>query len=149
MFQLGKETTVKVGNKSYTFSRLEKSIVEEWRDWIKEQIGDPFEIADKYLEKLPPEQARELIAEAQGVARQLKGFSMGCPLAQQWLQSELGMGQLAYLLLKPKHPAITEDEAFAVMVDLGNQMAEVIAKANGKLPEKNSPEPALPEPAPT
>lgn len=143
MFNLGKPATHTVGGKTYTFSRLERHIVEDWRDWIREQIGDPFAAVERLLDKLPPDTAKEMVKEAQAIQAQLESFSLGCPLAKRFLGNELGLGQLAYLMLRGKHPDITPDEAFAVAMQLGlSAMAKTVQKTSGEAPGKKPDAPA-------
>lgn len=78
--------------------------------------------------------------------------SPGSPEMMEFLESHEGGSFLFYLLLKPKHPAITVDEAYEVYWDLGvnngadgrKTFREIINTCNGKsaVPAKNGESPA-------
>lgn len=143
MFEPGREVTHEVEGKRYTFARLERRVIVEFRDWIAEQIGDPFADVERLIDKLPPEEAKTMIREAKETCDQLRSWSIGCPLAQRFLRTELGLGQLAYLQLRDHHPDITPDEALRVVLALGiRAVATTIQKTSGTPPGKNVPAPA-------
>lgn len=142
MFELGREVVKTVGGKAYRFARLERSIVEEFRDWIATQEGDPFTNVKELIGVLDPAAARTWVAEAKEVKDQLRSFSLGCPLAQRYLKTEIGQGELCYLLLRKHQPEITRDEAFAVWTAIGaEEYGSVLAKTQGS-PPKNAEPPA-------
>jgi hypothetical protein len=138
MFELGREVTKTVNGKAYTFSRLERHIIEGFRDWIADQVGDPFADVERLLDKLPADEAKAMVKEAKETRDQLRSFSLGCPLAQRFLRTEIGMGQLAFLQLRGHHPDITPDDAFQVVLTLGaREVGNVVNKTSGA-PAKNA-----------
>ena len=142
MFQFGKETTVTAGGKKYTLSRLERRIVEEFRDWVREQEGDPFAAAKELLPHLDPATAKQLIADADATKKQLRAFSIGCPLAQKYLGTELGLAELVYLLLRDKQPDVTREEAFALVLEAGAaEVAKKLKETSGEAPGAKNAEP--------
>lgn len=142
MLQLGKETEVQALGKTWRLGRLEIRVIRELRDWIKEQVGDPFAHLEKYLDKLPADEQQRRVKEAAEVLDQLECFTLDSPLAKKWLKTELGAAKLAHLLLTVHQPAITEEEAFAVMQAIGaEKMSEALDDAGGKLPNAVAPAP--------
>jgi hypothetical protein len=134
-FELGKEQTVEAAGRTWTFGRLEKRVVDKFRDWIVQQVGDPFTLADRYLSKIPEGEWTRLFREACDVRDQLQAFSMGSPLAQKFLNTELGGGKALHLMLLTNHPDAKEEDAFAIANELGRQAtAEALAKAQGQVP---------------
>ena len=144
MFALGRQVTKTIGGKHYTFSRLERRIVEEFRDWIAECEGDPFAEVKALLGQLDSATAKAMIEEAKLTKQQLHAFSLACPLAKRYLTTELGLGQLFYLMLRQHHQDITPDEAFVVATTMAAEESErVLQQTQGTPPpEKNAPAPA-------
>lgn len=139
MFELGREVAKTVGNKTYVFARLERRIIEQFRDWIAEREGDVFALAKETLALgIEKELAKEIIEDCKSKKAQLAAFSMGCPLAEKYLKTELGFGELFYLLLRDKQPDITRDEAQQVFFVLAEEATDILQKTQGKPPsEKN------------
>jgi hypothetical protein len=143
MFELGRSVTHTVGGKKYVFSRLKRWIVLAFRDWIKEQIGDPFAVAARFQDHLPDETVKQMVKDGEKIKEQFESFSIGCPLSQRFLATEIGLGQLAYFMLQEMHPDITEDQAFDVVTELGlAAVAATVQKAAGEPPGKNTSAPA-------
>jgi hypothetical protein len=137
VLQLGKESKVSVGPKTWTVSRLTVGVIESFRDWVAQQEGDPFEnLPDRFLDRLPPEEVSRLLKEAKDVKDQLKGFSLACPLAQKWIKNERGGAYLVALLLQQHQPGATADDALAVMEAVG--LEKVIADAHGTVPKESA-----------
>ncbi len=55
---------------------------------MADRIGDPFADAERFLGKLPDAEAVRMVAEAGDVARQLRGFSLSCPIAAEYLATD-------------------------------------------------------------
>lgn len=145
MFELGRESTLRVGGKTYRLARLERRIIEQFFDWIKEQEGDPFaEIKALLSPSLDPATAKQMIDEAKLVKQQLQTRTMACPLADKYLRTELGMGELVYLLLQDHQPDLTREQAFRVLAEYGAaEMATKLEEAQGTPPPaKNADAPA-------
>lgn len=118
--------------REWTVGRVEIRVIRAFRDWIAERLGDPFAAAERWVDKLPPEQAVLMVREAEQTRDQLASFSLGCPLARRFLATEEGQAVLFQLLLEPAHPDVTEEEAWRVAQALGEKAAEVLAKASGE-----------------
>jgi len=142
MLSLGKETPVTVDGKPFIIGRLTVGVIKSFRDWIQEQIGDPFAEVERFMERMPPEWSIHALRAAGEVRDQLASFSLQCPLAKRFLTTEAGMARLVQGLLQAHHPHVTEGEAFAVMLALGeDQTAKAIAAAAGEVPAKNGQDP--------
>jgi hypothetical protein len=138
VFAIGRETQFEFQGKIYILSRLERRILERFRDWIRSQIGDPFaEIKALLGAGLDADTAKELIKDAKSVKKQLDVFSIGCPLFSEYASTELGQGELLYLMLVDRHPEITREDAFQMWLAMGQaEFAKNIAAANGSPPSE-------------
>ena len=139
MLQLGKET--KIGK--HTFARVELSVLEAFRDWVKEEVGDPFALCERWQGKMPPDEWLRLFKEAEATAKELEAFTMASAVAQRVLQTERGAAKIVQLLLLPNHPETTLDQAFQVLLEIGQDgLANVIQNGTGKVPAKKQEAPA-------
>lgn len=140
MFDPGRETPLSANGKTYTVSRLTVEAVLAFRDWVREQTGDPFADLLRCMDKLPADFAKEQYVEAKALRDQLECFSLQTPLAQKWMQTETGIAEFMRIMLAAKHPGITANEAFQVVMAAGkDKMKATIDKAQGQLEsEKNS-----------
>lgn len=135
MIKLGEEQQVTTPDgRVWTLARLELRVVRAWREYVTKQVGDPFATVERYLGKLADEHLLPLLKEAEGIKRQLTCFGMGCPLSQQYLGTEEGVGHLVGLLLKKRHPGHTEEDAFEVAQEVNRRLEETLAVAGGELP---------------
>lgn len=143
MLDFGKETVIKSQGKTFILGRLELHVVRGFRDWIKEQVGDPFAEVERLNTAglLSKEEALVMVKEAGSVAKQLAQFSMGCPLAQAYGRTEMGLGKLVHLAFLTHHPDMSEEQAWAIMLEVGEEeMKENIKNAAGKLSSQGNPE---------
>lgn len=135
MLELGKESPVEVDGKTWILGRMELSIIRGFRDWIKAQIGDPFDKVERVLKFIDKDEALARIKAAEAIRDQLEGFSLQTPLAKEWMGSELGMTELIRLLLQKRHPGTTSEEAFQLLMAMGGQLtAETLQQAQGSVP---------------
>jgi hypothetical protein len=135
MLELGKEQTIAVGAKTWRLGKLSVAAIRGFRAWIKERLGDPFAKVERVLPLLSKEDGLVRIKEAEAIAEQLESFSMQTPLAKRFMQSEEGIAVLFHQLMLPAHPDATVDDAMALLAELGEEKkAEVLAKAEGSLP---------------
>jgi hypothetical protein len=115
-----------------------------FRDWLRDQVGDPFARLDApWFDKLPVDEQLRRVKAAEDTDEQLRKFSIICPLAQEWLATEAGAATFYQLLLQSHHPDATLDEALQVAAVLGKQAdderkaREAAAKAGAPEPEGN------------
>lgn len=143
---LGQEQDVKIGSRVWIIGRLTSDVIFGFRDWIREQIGDPFALLEKLLPHLDKSEAMERIKLVESVDRQLKNFSMQSPLAKEFMGTETGAAKLFHLLLKERQPEASMNDAMDVLIELGRQgkVQETLAKAQGSSPGAagNPPAPA-------
>ncbi len=134
MLELGKPTVVG----KWTVARLELRIIMAWREWLVEQVGDPFEDCSKpWFDKLPKEEQLARVKAAEKIVEQLKPhrFSIDCPVSQDAMKSVSGAGYFGRLMLQDHHPDITEEDAFQAWVkDIGPHLDKVMKRAQGKVP---------------
>lgn len=139
MFDPGRDTPIIIGDKTWTVGRITPEVMFPFRDWIKAKIGDPFAMADRYIDKLPPAESMALIKEAQAIKEQLDCFSLKTELAQRFMQAEEGITELIRLCLQKHHPGATRELAWDVIVSAGKEnLNKAIETASGSMPpEKN------------
>lgn len=130
---LGREVEIEAGGRTWRLGRLTVDVLFGFRDWIKDQVGDPFARLDRVLDRLPKEEALAAIREADDVCRQLERFSMQCPLAREWMNTELGAARMFQLLLLRHHPQATMDDGLLVAMELGRrgQVEAALARSQG------------------
>lgn len=139
MLSLGKETTVEALGRTWRLGRLELRVIREFRDWIAAKVGDPFAKVERVLKFLDKEEGLKRIKEAESIADQLEGFSLQCPLAIQYRQTEEGMAILFRGMLRQHHPDVTDEQAFAVLQAAGEKSQGIVADAQGNLPNAGQP----------
>jgi hypothetical protein len=142
-FTPGKETSVDALGKRWTVGRLSLKIIFSFRDWIKAQIGDPYARLERMLPHYSPEDAKRRIAEIDRTLDELEAFTLQSAIAQRFMSTELGGAVFWKLLLSEHHPNVTDEEALAILQEIGERaQAEAVAKATGK-GEPAGNEPAL------
>lgn len=141
MFNPGSETPITLPDgRTFTLGRLEVRHIRALRDFVAAREGDPFELAERFLGKIPQEESLRMIREAEEIKKQLRCFSLACPLAQKHLATEEGLAFLLLQLLRGHHPQATESEALAVGLYLSQteETAAVLAAAQGEASAKNA-----------
>lgn len=147
MLELGKVTKVKVLGKDWTVSRLELRVIDAWREYLVECVGDPFADCDRpWFDKLPDAEKVARIKAAEKVADQLKAhkFTINCEVSQQAMQTEKGAARFGRLMLEEHHPEIDDDTAFQVWLAIGPELDKVMRRAQGRVPGGNGAAPATP-----
>lgn len=135
MLKLGEEQEIQTPDgRRWRLSRLELRHVRAFREWVETRIGDPFQVVERFLGKLDDSQLMPLLKEAEQVKHQLRAFSMGCPLAIEHLGTEEGVTYLVSLLLARHHHPVVEEDAWEVALEVDRRRAEVLERAQGKLP---------------
>lgn len=149
-FKPGKTAAVRALGKDWRFGPLDVEIIEKFRDWVADLLGDPFAELERWADKLSPEAAAAEFREAKAVKKQLSCFSLACPLATEYLNSELGKIELNFLLLEKNHPGVTRDQVMAIAQEVGErEMEEKRKEAHGEVPGGNGAAPAdVPEKSP-
>lgn len=134
---LGKSTTVPALGKIWTLGRITVGLIEAFAAWIREREPDPFAAAERFVDKLPREDALKLLDEAKQKADQLASFSLASPLAKKWMNTELGAAKLAQLMLVQHHPEMDEETAFSIFAAIGpEQLAQAIQNGTGHVPNE-------------
>jgi hypothetical protein len=150
MLSLGEETTVKINGKTLIIGRLELTPLKRFRDYIAKQIGDPYALVERFIDKMPQEWVTAELDKAKAITEQLESFSIACPLFKRFSAAETGMCILVHQLLLINHPDATEDDAFRLLEHMGREaMAETLARSHGEIPLKNGPLSSEPATAPT
>jgi hypothetical protein len=140
---LGQETAVTVKDKVWVLGRFTMGVLEGFRDYVREQEGDPLDGLDMLVKSLPPAEAIAMVSEAKERKRQLRAFTLACPVAQEHLKTEFGGTKIIHLLLLEKQPKATMTDAFEVLIGGGGEkLAEILQRAQGEVAVKNGQGPA-------
>lgn len=142
MLNLGKETML-LGK--WRVSRLGLRVIREFKDWVTDKLPDPMGLGEQYFKLLPPEEQLARLKQAEYQNDALRNFTMKGALAQEYLNTEEGAAKFAQLMLKKHHPNITEEDAFDIFQEAKADIENIIAEAEGKVP--NDQAPAGPSPA--
>jgi hypothetical protein len=134
VFEPGRPYQVKALGRIWTLSRLELSMIFEFRDWIKTKLPDPLggPIA-KIFDRLPVEEQIERVKKAERIAEELNCFSLTSSLARQYMGTEQGIAKLGQIWLRQYHPDIDEATAFLVMQEAMPELAKAFQHDDGPL----------------
>lgn len=141
---IGKEKEIKALGKDWKLARWTREVWDQWLEWAKTRIPDPLERIRPSIEQWP-ERVQDLLVE-RAMEKATTVLTMGSPEVQGLMDSLEGLSYLFYLLLRKNHPDVTEDEALAIVLEVGETEAAAAAKvASGQVPSKNpeSPEPTV------
>lgn len=139
MIDTGSETVI-AGK--YRVSRMRHAVVIGFKAYVESCWVSPIET--KLFDKLPEAEQIARLNEHENAQRQLKSFSLACPLAQKYLETEEGWAKFAQLMLQKHHPEMTEADAFDLVVEHPEEFAKALSAAQGKMPAspKNGQAPA-------
>jgi len=137
------EDTRVIGGKTYTFTPLTMRDYGRIIKRIKAERGDPVEVARRLIEQLgqglSAEDKKSIIDRA--FTEGTKAKHVTAEELDTWKFSIPGFVFCYWLMLLPKHPELTEDDAQRLVEQLGEEsMAERMAASDG-LPEGNSESP--------
>jgi len=135
---LGKEVRIKALAREWTIpAEPTVGAILDFRDWITEREGDPFEELERLTPLMSKEDALVAIRDARAIRDQLRCFSLACPLAKKYLATEIGATHFTMFLLRQNHPDITLEQAFAVDLAIGRKQQEEEARRPKPQPEGN------------
>jgi hypothetical protein len=134
---IGRETEIKALGQTWKLARLDRGIWRKWIDWAKTQLPDPVEEALKVVDRLKPEVASAVVQKA--LEEKTSFLSLESPKVAALMRAPEGMMQLLYLLLKKHQPEATEDDAMAIVMEVGEATTHAnFDKASGTLPRGNA-----------
>lgn len=135
----GREVTAEALGRSWTFSRWTLTILDDFLTWARTQIPDPLDLATRHVEKMMVEEEKisnkALLAHRNkikdelvtGAIKQAASYlDFGSPQVQSLLHSPLGGSHLLMLLLKAHQPDVTEEDAFQIIQEIGDQKLQHI-----------------------
>lgn len=135
---VGRETEVRALGKVWKIGRMDLDVLEKFIDWVKPQLGDPFDGLEKLVEKLPPAEAMALIREAK--ARKDEPLDWDSEIVQKFRNTKRGQLVSLWHLLQVNHPELTLSEAFQIGLEVGaERLEQAVADANGKTPAPPKP----------
>ena len=110
---LAQEQPLTVNGKTYTLSRCTLPIYEEFLDWCRSRLPDPFEgIADR-IRGLPDHLAKHLIDKAE--ERAARRGSLTDPEVQAVAESLQGVRKMYALLFRKHQPGMTDEQVLEVV----------------------------------
>ena len=66
MLKLGEKQTIQTPDgRDWTLGRLELRVVRAWKEYVSGQVGDPFEVVERFVGKISDEHLLPLLREAQ------------------------------------------------------------------------------------
>jgi hypothetical protein len=130
---IGRETEIQALGRTWQLARLDRGIWRKWIDWAKTQLPDPVEEALKVVDRLKPEVASAIVQKA--LEEKTSFLSLGSPKVNALMRAPEGIVQLFFLLLQKNHKDATEDDAMAIVLEIGEEAAQTsFDKASGTLP---------------
>lgn len=144
---LGRTVEFQAQGKTWRTAKMEYSILDRFAEWVKTQLADPFAGLEKIIDKLPREDALQLVREAQARQREMETLDIDSPEVSRFMKTNRGAMRIFHLLLSANHPELTLDQAFALGMELGEDKIQEIfgdaaGEAPGEAPQGNRPGPA-------
>lgn len=134
------EGTQVIGGKEYTLTPLTMRDYGKVMKRIRGERGDPVEVAKRLCKGLPADERRVILDRAFTEATKAKHVT--AEELDTWKFSIPGFCFCFWLMLLPKHPELSEEDAVQLVEQLGEEsMAEIMSKGDG-LPEGNPESPA-------
>src|SRR4051812_38697008 len=100
MFSTGQEQTVSLPDgRAFTLGRLTVGVIRQFKEWCAAQVGDPFDLVDRFLGRAPDADVSRLLRDAEETRDSLRYFSLACPVARRAIATEQGLAKLMGLLL--------------------------------------------------
>lgn len=130
---IGREAEFQALGRTWRAGRATRAVWDAFLAWARPRIPDPLEVGRKALALYPEGQHAAIVRLAMEEAQAY--LSIGSPQVMRALGSLEGMGHMLWLLLRPNHPGITEDEAFDIVMDLGlEKFRQTLEATGGKVP---------------
>lgn len=140
---VGRVQEFKALGRDWRLGRWTRAVWSALLEWAKPRILDPFDVAEKAMKRFPEKFHAEIVRDA--VERAGEYLAIGSPSVMQAIGNLEGTAHLSWLLLKPAHPGLTEDEAFDIVVDVGvEKMALMLKRASGEPPPPSPGNPPAP-----
>lgn len=124
MNYIGKETTIKVGDKEYKLSRLSRSIMREFVEWAKTLLPDPLEAALDAVKQLSGHLELQQLLVKEALNERKSYLDFRSPEIQELLDTFDGQVKMVQLLLKKNHPNLNEDDCFDIALAFAEENEE-------------------------
>lgn len=145
MLNLGSEQVITLDDgRSFRLDKMRLRMIRDFRDWIAGRVGDPFAVAERFVDKLPGPEAMALVKEAEETKQELESFRLLGPLGLRFLLTEEGLTFVVGMLLQRHHPDADDDTREAVADAVGERLVEILQKAQGSVPNGAGPGEAPP-----
>ncbi len=153
----GRETETRALGRTWKVGRWTLDVFDDYSAWAAEKLPDPIKVALREVESLSDEEFRVLNRrEMKEEDRQRKlhflrqqqdrltriameqatsYLSFTSKPFQSLMNSPRGGAHLLMLLLRQHHPDVTEDDAFYIVVEIGNEeLQRIMSVTMGKTP---------------
>jgi hypothetical protein len=140
---VGREAEIVALGRTWRASRWTRAVWADFLAWAKGRIPDPLDILLSSLDRIPEHLQDAAVRYA--IDKSSEHLSVASPVVMRCLDSVEGTAHLLYLLLKPNHPGLTEDEAFEIALAAPEQAKAAFDRASGRFvegPAKNGEGPA-------
>lgn len=159
---VGREQTFEALGRTWRLARWDRAVWRDLLEWARPRIPDPRKTAAEFLAMLPPavttivggvpittdpngDQKTEIVKAALADAQEY--LSPTSPKVNALLGTLDGVCELFRLLLKPAQPDITDDQAYEIVLTIGQKQAEDLAKGTAGIappPKDDGESPASP-----
>lgn len=118
-FELGKPGPFQALGRTWQMGKRTAKVIEEFNDWVKSKVGDPYAELARFVQHLKPEDVREKLDECDAIRDQLKKPSLATPVAVEYQSTEVGAAYLLYLIMRdvPGNDGISCDVALEIIED--------------------------------
>lgn len=138
---VGREQGFEALGRQWRLGRQTRAVWWEFLEWARGQIPDPITEAKRAVEGMSESVVVKIVSKALDDKRIF--LSVASPEVKALLNSLEGGVYLLTLLLKINHPEITEDLAFDISLEVGQErLQELFMVAAGQQPSGNADAPA-------
>lgn len=126
MSYIGKETQIVIGGRVFTLSRLTRSVLKDFSEWVYSHTENPLKLAAAHIKDFPEEFQPVLLQKAWEDAK--ARMDIEGPEVREAMNTVAGSNKLFQLLLAKNHPELTEDEVFGLSQEYFAEEVERLAK---------------------
>lgn len=150
MLDLGKETIHKAIGHTWTFGKLDLSVLADFCEWVRPRLPDPFASLKELLPFVGEQGAMTLVREARDQAKANAVLDFNNGSVQEFMNTAEGGLQIVFLMLKIHHPTVEKNDFRKIVNEIGLQATlEIIERGRGPLGNADAPAKPVLSPGPT
>ena len=111
--RIAQETSIKIDGVDYKLSKFTLPLYQEFLDWAKSKLPDPYAGIAERVKGLPDNLAKHLIDRAE--ERAAKRGTLNDPETNALVESPEGLRKVFALLFRKYQPSLTEDQVISVV----------------------------------